>query len=285
MKDIEFILINDGSTDRTVEILSKQVKDDIRFHLISMENHGYGYACNYGMSQARGEYIAIYEPDDVIDNDFYSTLADTANRFHHADIIRYNGFYKNIEGNIHKLYTWKEKYTEQILDKYQMKRFWRSHPSVYNGIYRAEFLRVKNVVFCESPGASFQDVTFMISLFYSNPSIYIINKTKYYYTIHDAQSINNVSSKIDNIITNWNNEYMWMNKNGIYDESFFLYRVCMQANSLFNKIHDKSIRNKIYDSLKVFFHSGTADCAVATFRQKCICRLLFIRTFIWQVGR
>ena len=149
MSDIEFILINDGSTDRTLEILEEHVKEDARFRIISMENHGYGYVCNYGIAHARGEYIAIYEPDDSLDSDFYSTLFDSAKRFPHADIIRYNGFYKNIEGNIHKLYIWDEKYTEQILDKYQMKRFWRSHPSVYNGIYRAEFLRVKNVVFAD----------------------------------------------------------------------------------------------------------------------------------------
>lgn len=280
MKDIEFILINDGSTDRTVEMLSEQVKDDMRFHLISMENHGYGYACNYGMSQARGEYIAIYEPDDVIEKDFYSTLADTANRFPHADIIRYNGFYKNIEGNIHKLYTWKEKYTEQILDKYQMKRFWRSHPSVYNGIYRAEFIRVKNIVFCESPGASFQDVTFMVSLFYSNPSIYIINKSKYYYTIHDDQSINNIYSKIDYVIMNWNSEYEWIKRKGIKDESFFIYKICMQAYSMCKNVNDINIKDKIYKTLRKFFNGKAFNCGVATFWQKCICQLLFIRTFI-----
>ena len=285
MKEIEFLLINDGSTDRTMEILDEIAEGDSRFRIFSIKNHGYGFACNYGMNHAHGSYVAIYEPDDSIDNDFYSTLYEFAERYPHADVIRYNGFYKNKNGVKSRLYMWKEKYTDQILDKYQMKRFWRSHPSVYNGVYRTEFLRVKNIVFCESPGASFQDVTFMISLFYSNPSICIINKSKYYYTIHDAQSINDVCSKIDNVIMNWNDEYKWMKQKGINDESFFLYRICMQANNLLKKIQDKNIRNKLYDSLKVFFHSGTADCGVATFRQKCICRLLFIRTFIWKVGR
>ena len=128
MDDIEFIMINDGSTDRTMEILSKEIKSDSRFRIISMENHGYGYACNYGMRCAKGEYIAVYEPDDVIENNFYSTLKQYALKFPHADIIRYNGFYKNKDGKVYRLYILDKKYTHHILDKYQMKRFWRSHP-------------------------------------------------------------------------------------------------------------------------------------------------------------
>ncbi|WP_077072341.1 glycosyltransferase family 2 protein [Mailhella massiliensis] len=280
MEDVEFLLINDGSTDRTMEILTELVEGDSRFRILSIENHGYGYACNYGMKHARGVYTAIYEPDDSIDSDFYSTLYEYAERYPHADVIRYNGFYKNINGVKSRLYMWEEKYTDQILDKYQMKRFWRSHPSVYNGMYRTEFLRTKNVVFCESPGASFQDVTFMISLFYSNPSIYIINKLKYYYTIHDKQSINNIYSKIDNIIMNWNSEYNWIKEKGINDKSFFTYKICMQAYSILKKIKDRNIKNKIYKAVNIFFCDGLVDCGVATLKQKCICRLLFIKTFI-----
>lgn len=282
MDDIEFIMINDGSTDRTMEILAEEIKDDGRFRVFSMENHGYGYACNYGMKCAKGEYIAIYEPDDIIDNNFYSTLKKYALKFPHADIIRYNGFYKNKDGEIHRLYKWEKKYTHHVLDKYQIKRFWRSHPSVYNGMYRAEFLRVKNVVFCESPGASFQDVTFMISLFYSNPSIYIIDDVKYYYTIHEMQSINNISSKIDNIIINWNDEYKWIKEKGINDYSFFLYEVCIQAYSICKKIKDDKIRYKIFTALNNIFNFKFSSCKIATFKQKCICVMVFIRSFIYQ---
>ena len=282
MDDIEFIMINDGSTDRTMEILCEEIKDDGRFRAISMENHGYGYVCNYGMKCAKGKYIAIYEPDDTIKNDFYSTLKSYAFKFPHADIIRYNGFCTNKEGEIHRLYKWEKKYTHHILDKYQMKRFWRSHPSIYNGLYRAEFIRVKNIVFCESPGASFQDVTFMISLFYSNPSIYIIDDVKYYYTIHDMQSINSVCAKIDNIIMNWNDEYKWIKEKGINDYSFFLYKVCMQAYSICKKINDNKIRYKIFTALNNIFNFKFSSCNIATFKQKCICIMVFIRSFIYQ---
>ena len=285
MDDIEFIMINDGSTDRTMEILAEEIKDDGRFRVISMENHGYGYACNYGMQCAKGKYIAIYEPDDIIKDDFYSTLKKYALKFPHADIIRYNGFYKNKDGEVHRLYKWEKKYTHHILDKYQMKRFWRSHPSVYNGLYHAEFLRVKNIVFCESPGASFQDVTFMISLFYSNPSIYIIDDVKYYYTIHEMQSINGIRMKIDNIIMNWNDEYKWMREKGINDYSFFLYRICMQIYSIFKSVHDKNIKDKIYYELYKIINIHYLMCSVATGTQRAFCALLYVESLMYTCKR
>ena len=175
--DLEFIMINDGSRDGTLALLKNAVAEDERFVVLSGENKGYGYSCNRGIDVASGEYVAIYEPDDTLTPDFYSELAKAAAAYPVADIIRYNGFYRVCEGVARKLYTWEARYTDQILDKYQMKRFWRSHPSVYNGLYRKEFLQTKKIRFCPTPGASFQDAPFMVSLYYSNPSIYVINKS------------------------------------------------------------------------------------------------------------
>ena len=60
-----------------------------------------------------------------------------------------------------------------------MKRFWRSHPSVFNGIYRKNFLLQKNVLFCESPGASFQDNGFWFQTFAFAKRAMIIDKPYY----------------------------------------------------------------------------------------------------------
>lgn len=249
MTALEFILINDGSTDKTGMLLTKQIQGDTRFRLFSIQNHGYGYGCNYGIAHAQGDYIAIYEPDDTITDDFYATLAETACRFPHADVLRYNGFYKNTNGTLQRLYKWEEKYTQQILDKYTMKRFWRSHPSVFNGIYRKNFLLQKNVLFCESPGASFQDAMFMVSLFYANPSIYIIDDIKYTYSIHNAQSINLVDTKIDAIIESWQKEQEWLHKNAIYDRNFFIYKMFTQFVTLSKKISSDN-KNKLETAFK-----------------------------------
>lgn len=63
-QDFEFIIVNDGSTDRTRDIIESY--DDERIKLYNFEaNQGVGPALNYGLSKARGKYIAKADADDI----------------------------------------------------------------------------------------------------------------------------------------------------------------------------------------------------------------------------
>ena len=233
--NLEFLLVNDGSTDSTLSLMQELCAGDSRFHIFTTANKGYGHACNFGIRQATGEFFAIFEPDDHITNDFYSNLRQIAEHYRQADVIRYNGIFRQENGVSRKLYHWETKFTERIIDKYDLKRFWRSHPSVFNGIYRKNFILQKSVFFCETPGASFQDAMFMVSLFYSNPSIYIINNTKYTYNIHNMQSTNFVDNKISFVIDSWYLEADWLEENCFLDCDFLLYKAFTQMNSIIKK--------------------------------------------------
>ena len=60
------ILINDGSTDNSLEILQKFAKKDKRFLIIDKPNGGVASARNAGLEKARGEYIVFFDPDDML---------------------------------------------------------------------------------------------------------------------------------------------------------------------------------------------------------------------------
>lgn len=65
-EEIEFIYINDGSTDDSLQILQKYQKKDARIKIISQENKGQSAARNRGLQEARGEVIIFVDGDDYI---------------------------------------------------------------------------------------------------------------------------------------------------------------------------------------------------------------------------
>lgn len=73
-KNIEVLLVNDGSTDSSKEICEKFCQRDIRFRLINQTNHGQSVARNRGMQESRGEFLTFVDSDDVIKEDMLEQL-------------------------------------------------------------------------------------------------------------------------------------------------------------------------------------------------------------------
>ena len=67
LHEIEILCLDDGSTDRSAEILDELATEDERIHVMHKKNSGYGSTMNLGIRAAQGKYVGIVESDDYIE--------------------------------------------------------------------------------------------------------------------------------------------------------------------------------------------------------------------------
>lgn len=80
-KNIEIIVVNDGSKDDTEKIVSDLQAEDNRIKLFSIPNGGVSNARNTGIDNATGDFITFVDSDDYIDQEMYQTLVDLTEEY------------------------------------------------------------------------------------------------------------------------------------------------------------------------------------------------------------
>ena len=177
LKELEIIIVNDGSTDNSEKILSLFANHDSRITIVNQEHKLQGAARNNGIRLAKGEYIGFIDSDDWIDEDFFEKLYAAVKKYN-ADIA----FAANIRiGNgktKKRLNITKEIYTQDLQTKFDLCRLWKdSCPT--NKIYRTEFLRNNNITFPENVYC--EDKLFSVKALYHANGIVTVPDTYYYY--------------------------------------------------------------------------------------------------------
>ena len=162
LRNFEVIFVDDGSTDRSVEILKETCVRDSRFTLMSQKNGGGGAARNYGFTLARGDYSIFLDSDDLFCPDLLEKLYESAVH-HDADIVACNFSRFDEKGNVSMRKGYHPEWLPKDITVFNYKDcpfhiMSVINPTPWNKLYRTEFIRQHNLKFEEI--SSTNDITF-----------------------------------------------------------------------------------------------------------------------------
>lgn len=184
-RNIEVIIVNDGSTDQSLAVISDLICSHHNIKVINQKNQGLSVARNTGIDAATGKYIAFVDADDKIKPDFVSSLYQIADKTG-ADIVR--GSFRDFNGNIPKGwvpdFNVPTNYGTIVLDQ-----FLSSNISfvVWSSIYRLDFINSNHIRF--TPGILFEDADFTIRAYMLAKLVATSPEPNYAYRINRPGSI------------------------------------------------------------------------------------------------
>lgn len=222
LKEIEIILVIDGSPDNSKEIACNYAKKDKRIKVINKKNGGLSDARNYGINNACGEYISFIDSDDWIDEkmleDMYNAaiLNDRAEVVVAGEIIEYVNEKYTVVENFDKSFT-----ATNTAEKSQAVFIMCEKGLfniVWNKIYKREFIEQNKFTFIIDAMPA-EDVMFNVPIFVKLNSLVLLDSSYYHYMKRDLETyVTKYSPKIYNVFLKKFNHFQFLFSNLSLDE-------------------------------------------------------------------
>ena len=268
-QDIEIICINDGSTDKSEQIIKEYTLKDKRILLYNQKKLGAGPARDKGIEISKGEYISFIDSDDLFHNKtleiaYYNLIK------YNLDVVRFE--YKKFT-NINEVKL-NENYKSHKVKNYSMQISWCC--VVWNRVWKASIIKNNNISFGKI--ISGQDNVFNAKIFPFLKYIKILNINLVYHRIvqkslssFSQNKSMNLFNSIPDIINTWKSNNIIKVENS---EKIFY--------SLFNFVQffDKEYQNAFYNYLikeKIIFNNNFISHA-GIFKEKLLKLQLEIST-------
>ena len=246
-RNVEIIVVDDGSTDNTLSFLKKYEKKII---LISKKNGGQGSARNLGIKKSSGDYIMFVDSDDYIAENMTSKLVEKIEN-ENADIAICD-IYKII--NNQKIY-FKNfiSFSENNVKNYMM-----SHPGPVGRLYKRELFVNNHLYFMEN--CIYEDLSVIPLLGIYAKKITYLSEAMYYYVIRKGSSMVqlNYSNKLEcifDVMNHLKNEFKIRGK-GLYNdvlEYLYIEHLLYSASLRFAKFKRYDMVDKCVLEVKMNF--------------------------------
>lgn len=297
-RNIEIILVNDGSTDKSLEICKYFQSTDSRVKVVDKKNGGLSSARNIGLKEAKGDYVLFLDSDDYYDDmDGINQLVLSLNK-EKVDVL--NFYYKKYfeesevfqkvfsEVNIEELYS---------LSSYSERLLWlimNSHyiASACNKLIKRELL-IDNSLFFED-GLLSEDIEWTLKLALCSKSIGIQNLDFYVYRQRENSITHTVSNKhihdLFYILENLLSIIDGVSDDKLKEASY--YYIAYQYGTLLVNVHyaSKKSRKKYYKKMKTLsyllnYHTNKKIYLLSMIKKIFGFRILYFVTYIFSKVR
>ena len=203
-KDIEIITINDGSTDKSLELLNKYAKEDIRVSVIDLGDEGVSYCRNLGIEKANGKYIMFVDSDDWIDFNMVEVMYKKAEE-NNIDLVMCSYIREFKDHSKEKIFNLPEEiiYKEDKVKNELLRKLVGpvkeelSNPemldalgTVWGKLYRADIFKENKINFVDLKEiGSAEDTLFNIFTFNYLKKVMFLNKPMYHYWRDNPKSV------------------------------------------------------------------------------------------------
>ena len=230
-KQIEIILVDDGSTDGSKDEIESLIEKDKRIFYYRKNNEGVSAARNMGLMKAKGKYIMFVDADDVVHCEMIKTMVDTYEKSN-ADLVvcKYTIDKENIINKSKKYAVFemdRKSYLQEIfIPTKQIAAF------VWNRLYKADLISANNLCFDVQVKVC-EDTLFNYCYAMECAKIVAINTPLYFYNINDNSAMFSPKFNLNKLTANMAYDYMLSHENNKQIISY-IEIACMQFNEIIN---------------------------------------------------
>ncbi len=189
-QDWEAIVVNDGSTDGSVEILNRYAAKDSRIKVVTQENQGQAAARNRALKLVSGQYVCFLDSDDFYDAEFLMDLFTEA-QYVNADIVMTNTKY------VERKSVKQTHFGHKILTKFSDKVKVLPHGGVWDKIYKIDLIKNNQIIFPE--GLYWEDNLFVINALFYSDKFSVIDGSGYNYVCNPNSTTRDPAKEIKRI--------------------------------------------------------------------------------------
>ncbi len=217
INDIEIIIVNDGSTDNTLEVISRISKRDNRISIINQKNQGVMKARCNGYIKAIGEYILFVDGDDWLREDALELLYNKSKKSN-CDILCYKFIYIDEEGEERKSHINNDFITFNMIQNDEFLKgimLFKVIPSIWSKFIRKKFIDDNSIELYNDLKYA-EDIVVSCILGMYNPDVYMLDDYLYYYYQRRDSVTKVIDYKILDIEKAVNKVKIELNKRNIY---------------------------------------------------------------------